>query len=52
VKNLVTVKSKIVDNAQIFNIRSPISLERLKLESTRSYFDGMQELGQRRHDLV
>jgi len=43
------------DDAQIFNIRTPISLERLKLDTsnlecaltTRSNFDGVQELGQK-----
>jgi len=42
-------------NAQFFNIRVPISFERLKLETsnlvrastTRSSFDRMQRLGQR-----
>jgi len=46
------------DDAQIFNIRAPISLERLKLETSnlvctlaiRSNFDDMQKLGQRGHD--
>jgi len=50
-----------VDDAQIFNIRAPISFERLKLETlnlvyasiiTRSNFDSMQKLGQRGHDTV
>jgi len=48
------------DDAQIFNIRTPISLERLKLETsnlvcasiTRSKFDGMQKLDQRELDPV
>jgi len=43
------------DDAQIFNIPTPISLERLKLETsnlvcestTRCKFDGMQKLSQR-----
>jgi len=48
------------DDAQIFNIRAPISLERLKLETsnfvyastTRSKFDSMRKLSQRGHDTV
>jgi len=30
-ENPLTVESKMADDAQIFNIRTPISLERLKL---------------------
>jgi len=49
-----------VDDAQIFNIRTPISLEWLKLETsslvcvstTRSKFDSMQKVGQRGRDPV
>jgi len=48
------------NDAQIFNIRTPISLERLKLETsnvvcastTKSKFDGIQKLGQRERDPV
>jgi len=47
------------DDAQIFNIRTPISMEQLKLETsnlvyastTRSNFDGIQKLGQSLGDL-
>jgi len=49
-----------VDDAKIFNTWTQISLEHLKLETsnlvcastTRSNFDGMQKLGQRRRDPV
>jgi len=48
------------DDAQIFNIPTPISLERLKLEisnlvcasTTRSNFNGMQKLDQKRRDPI
>jgi len=48
------------DDAQSFNIRTPISPEQLKLETsnlvcastTRSKFDGMQQPGQRGRDPV
>jgi len=54
------VKSKMADDAQIFNIRTPISMERLKLDTSnlvcastaRSNFDGMQKIGQRGRDPV
>jgi len=54
------VESNVADDAQIFNIRTPISLEQLKLETsnlvcvstTRSNFEGMQKLGQRGRDPV
>jgi len=50
----------LADDAWIFNIRFPMSPERLKLETanlmcvstTRSKFDGMQKLGQRGRDPV
>jgi len=48
------VKSKMADDAHIFNIWTPISVKRLKLETssllcastTRCNLDGMQKLGQ------
>jgi len=53
-ENPLWVKSKMADNVQICNIRTPISLQQLKLETsslvcaltTRSNFHGMQKLGQ------
>jgi len=59
-ENPLTVESKVADDAQIFNIRTLISLERLKLETsnlvcaltTRCNLDGMQKLRQRGRDLV
>jgi len=54
------VESKMADDAQIFNIWTPMSLERLKQETsnlvhastTRSKFDSVQKLGQRGRDPV
>jgi len=53
-KKTLRDKSKMANDAQIFNIRALISFERLKLEtsnlvctSTTSSFDRMQKLGQR-----
>jgi len=48
------------DDVEIFNIRIPTFVERLKLETlnlvralvTRCNFDGMQKLGQRARGLV
>jgi len=56
----LTVESKMADDAQIFNLRAPISLELQKLATsnlvcasmTRSNFDGMQKLGQMGRDPV
>jgi len=50
-EHLLRVESKMADDFQIFNIRTPISLEQLKLETSnlvsaltaRSNFDGMQK---------
>jgi len=53
--NPLSVESNMVDDAQIFNIRVPVSFERLKLGVCIDYeelFGGMQKLGQRGHDLV
>jgi len=51
------VKFKMADDAPIFNIRTPISLERLKLDlvcasTTSSNFNGMHKLGQSGRDPV
>jgi len=60
-KNLLPVKSKMADGAQIFNIGIPyISRQAIKLETSnlvhasnmKSNFDGMQKLGQRGCDPV
>jgi len=58
-KNSLRFESVMADDAQIFNIQIPISLERLKLETsnlvcastTRSNFDGMQKLSQSGNNL-
>jgi len=57
-QNPLRVKSKMADDAPIFNIQPSISFERLKLETsnlvcestTRSNFDAVQKLGLRGHD--
>jgi len=59
-QNPLWVESKMADDAQMFNIRTPISLERLKLETsnlvcartTISSFDGMQNTRSKRPSLV
>jgi len=59
-KNLLRIESKMADDDQTFNIRTPLSSERLKLETpslvcastTRSNFDDMQKPGQQKRDLV
>jgi len=59
-QNQLEIESKTADEVPFFNIRAPISFERLKLESsnlvcvsnTRGSYDRMQKLGQRKHDPV
>jgi len=54
-QNPLRVESKMANDAQIFNVWTPISLKRLQLQTsnlvcastTKSNIDGMQKLGQR-----